>query len=342
MTVFWTRVRVRKKSDGFWAFDTPKAARAVVIGWKANRQAFACVEAVGTDEELNCCLKRSLHRRLGASIDTRINAMITAQQEHKSRWRGRYWRRVELELVDSSGAVVLDGGGPKALVRISDEGSVVVRVEIADVAAYEAARQACVLPRTETLRLRGAGLFEALDAHRRRRSTAVPPPEPPERPAPRPPVDSGPPPPPEPGTDATDAAPTVGALEARLTKLQRSDLEQRRAESTTAGAARNPPRRLMARSGTGPRRRRPRAFETHLTTTRTSGAREKQPRRPRVFRDDLLECLAAEQTLTWIGVKRRATRRYARADSPPPTQSGRRRGRGAERDLVASGARLWR
>ena len=101
--------------------------------------------------------------------------MITAQQEHKSRWRGRYWRRVELELVDG-GALVLDSGSPKALVRISDEGSDVVRIEIADVTAYEAARQACVLPKTETLRLRGAGLFEALDAHRRRRSTAVPPP----------------------------------------------------------------------------------------------------------------------------------------------------------------------
>ena len=163
--------------------------------------------------------------------------MITAQQEHKSRWRGRYWRRVELELVEG-GALILDGGSPKALVRISDEGSDVVRVEIADVAACEAARQACVLPRTEKLRLRGAGLFEALDAHRRRRSTAVPPP--PEPPAPRPlPEESGPPLPPAPGTDATDAAPTVGALEARLTKLQRSDLEQRLAalNPATAGAA---------------------------------------------------------------------------------------------------------
>ena len=162
--------------------------------------------------------------------------MITAQQEHKSRWRGRYWRRVELEPVDG-GAVILDDGGPKALVRISDEGSDVVRVEIADVAAYEAARQACVLPRTETLRLRGDGLFEALDAHRRRRSTAVPPPEPP---TPRPlPEESGPPLPPAPGADATDAAPTVGALEARLTKLQRSDLKQRLAalNPSTAGAA---------------------------------------------------------------------------------------------------------
>ena len=163
--------------------------------------------------------------------------MITAQQEHKSRWRGRYWRRVQLELVDG-GAAVLDGGGPKALVRINDEGSDLVRVEVADVAAYEAARQACVLPKTETLRLRGAGLFDALDAHRRRRSTAVPPP--PEPPAPRPlPEESGPPLPPAPGTDATDAAPTVGALEARLTKLQRSDLEQRLAalNPATAGAA---------------------------------------------------------------------------------------------------------
>ena len=162
--------------------------------------------------------------------------MITAQIEHKSRWRGRYWRRVELELVEGGEAVVLDGGSPKTLVRISDEGSDVVRIEIADVTAYEAARQACVLPKTETLRLRGAGLFEALDAHRRRRSTAVPPPEPP---AARPPAESGPPLPPAPGTNAADAAPTVGALEARLTKLQRSDLEQRLAalNPATAGAA---------------------------------------------------------------------------------------------------------
>ena len=163
--------------------------------------------------------------------------MITAQQEHKSRWRGRYWRRVELELVNG-GAVVLDSGSPKALVRISDEGSDVVRIEIADLAACEAARQACVLPKTETLRLRGAGLFDALDAHhRRRRSTAVPPPEPP---APQSASEeSGPPLPPAPGTDVTDAAPTVGALEARLTKLQRSDLEQRLAalNPSTAGAA---------------------------------------------------------------------------------------------------------
>ena len=81
--------------------------------------------------------------------------MITAQQEHKSRWRGRYWRRVELELVEGA-SVVLDGGSPKALVRISDEGTDIVRIEIADLAAYETARQACVLPKTETLRLRGA------------------------------------------------------------------------------------------------------------------------------------------------------------------------------------------
>ena len=34
-------------------------ARAVaLIGWKGKQQAFACVEAVGTDEELNCCPKR--------------------------------------------------------------------------------------------------------------------------------------------------------------------------------------------------------------------------------------------------------------------------------------------
>ena len=93
--------------------------------------------------------------------------MITAQQEHKSRWRGRYWRRVELELVDG-GAVILDGGSPKALVRINDEGSDVVRIETADVAAYEAARRACVLPKTEKLRLRGAGFRSA------RRAPAAP------------------------------------------------------------------------------------------------------------------------------------------------------------------------
>jgi len=165
--------------------------------------------------------------------------MITAQQEHKSRWRGRYWRRVELELADS-GALALDGGSPKALVRISDEGSDVVRVEMAEIAACEAARSACVLPKTETLRLRGAGLFGALDAHRRRRSTAAPPPEPPEPPAPRPPAESRPPLPPAPGKmEARDAAPTVGALEARLTKLQKSDLERRLAalNPSTAGAA---------------------------------------------------------------------------------------------------------
>ena len=134
--------------------------------------------------------------------------MITAQQEHKSRWRGRYWRRVELELVEG-GAVVLDGGSPKALVRISDESSDLVRVEIADVAAYEAARQACVLPKTETLRLRGAGLFEALDAHRRRRSARC---RRPSRPAARSAtsVESGPPLPPAPGP-GVGPAPTVGA-----------------------------------------------------------------------------------------------------------------------------------
>jgi len=165
--------------------------------------------------------------------------MITAQQEHKSRWRGRHWRRVELELVDG-GALVLDDNERKALVRISDEGSDVVRIEIADLAACEAARQACVLPKTEKLRLRGAGLFDALDAHhRRRRSTAVPPPEPP---APQSASEeSGPPLPPAPGTDVTDAAPTVGALEARLTKLQRSDLEQRLAALNPSAAGAAPP-----------------------------------------------------------------------------------------------------
>ena len=230
--------------------------------------------------------------------------MITAQQEHKSRWRGRYWRRVELELVDG-GALVLDGGSSKALVRMSDEGTDVVRIEIADVTAYEAARQACVLPKTETLRLRGAGLFEALDAHRRRRSTAVPPPEPP---APRPPpAESGPPLPPAPGTDVTDAAPTVGALEARLTKLQRSDLEQRLAalNPSTAGAA--PPvealrERLAAlRDGdaTGPAFvDRPKGFLDAASDDEDEDAivaRAKEAARldGRVCSDDgLLECLA--------------------------------------------------
>ena len=229
--------------------------------------------------------------------------MITAQQEHKSRWRGRYWRRVELELVDG-GAVVLDGGSPKALVRISDEGSDLVRVEIADVAAYEAARQACVLPKTETLRLRGAGLFEALDAHWRRRSTAVPPP--PEPPAPRPPAESGPPLPPAPGTDATDAAPTVGALEARLTKLQRSDLEQRLAALNPATAGAAPPvealrERLAAlRDGdaTGPAFvDRPKGFLDAASDDDDDAivarAREAARLDGRVCSDDgLLECLA--------------------------------------------------
>ena len=228
--------------------------------------------------------------------------MITAQQEHKSRWRGRYWRRVELELVDS-GAVVLDGGSPKALVRISDEGSDLVRVEIADVAAYEAARRACVLPKTETLRLRGAGLFEALNAHRRRRSTAVPPPEPP---APRPPAESGPTLPPAPGADATDAAPTVGALEARLTKLQRSDLEQRLAALNPATAGAAPPvealrERLAAlRDGdaTGPAFvDRPKGFLDDASDDDEDAivarAREAARLDGRVCSDDgLLECLA--------------------------------------------------
>ena len=230
--------------------------------------------------------------------------MITAQQEHKSRWRGRYWRRVELELVDG-GAVVLDGGSPKALVRISNEGSDVVRVEIADVAAHEAARRACVLPKTETLRLRGAGLFEALDAHRRRRSTAVPPP--PEPPAPRPPpAESGPPLPPAPGTEATDAAPTVGALEARLTKLQRSDLERRLAALNPAAAGAAPPvealrERLAAlRDGdaTGPAFvDRPKGFLDAASDDDEDAivarAREMARLEGRVCSDDgLLECLA--------------------------------------------------
>ena len=49
--------RKRKIVTGFGAF-TNNARAVALIGWKANRQAFACVEAVGTDEELNCCLKR--------------------------------------------------------------------------------------------------------------------------------------------------------------------------------------------------------------------------------------------------------------------------------------------
>ena len=231
--------------------------------------------------------------------------MITAQQEHKSRWRGRYWRRVELELVDG-GAVVLDGDSPKALVRISDEGSDVVRVEIADVASYEAARRACVLPRCEKLRLRGAGLFEALDAHRRRRSTAVPPPEPPEPPAPRPPAESGPPLPPAPGTDSSDAAPTVGALEARLTKLRRSDLERRLAALNPSAAGAAPPvealrERLAAlRDGdaTGPAFvDRPKGFLDAASDDDEDAivarAREAARLDGRVCSDDgLLECLA--------------------------------------------------
>ena len=189
--------------------------------------------------------------------------------------------------------------------RISDEGSDVVRVEFADVAAYEAARQACVLPKTETLRLRGAGLFEALDAHRRRRSTAAPPPEPPEPPAPRPPAESGPPLPPVPGTDATDAAPTVGALEARLTKLQRSDLEQRLAALNPATAGAAPPvealrERLAAlRDGdaTGPAFvDRPKGFLDAASDDEdaiVARAREMARLDGRVSSDDiLLECLA--------------------------------------------------
>ena len=51
------RARKARILTGFGLYNPP--ARAVaLIGWKANRQAFACVEAVGTDEEPNCCLKR--------------------------------------------------------------------------------------------------------------------------------------------------------------------------------------------------------------------------------------------------------------------------------------------
>jgi hypothetical protein len=163
--------------------------------------------------------------------------MISVQQECKSLWRGRYWTTVELKLVE--GAVVLDGGSPKALVRISDESCDVVRIEIADLTAYEAARKACVLPETETLRLRGAGLFEALDAHRRRRVT-VPPPEPPAlQPSTEP--ESGPPLPLAPGANLPDAVSTVGALEARLKKLQTSDFERRLAALNPATASAAPP-----------------------------------------------------------------------------------------------------
>ena len=56
----YTRAKGKDNVTGFGAFSiSHKRARPVaLIGWKANRQAFACVEAVGTDEELNCCLKR--------------------------------------------------------------------------------------------------------------------------------------------------------------------------------------------------------------------------------------------------------------------------------------------
>ena len=112
--------------------------------------------------------------------------------------------------------------------------------------------------------------------------------------------------PPAPGTDATDAAPTVGALEARLTKLQRSDLEQRLAalNPTTAGAA--PPvealrERLAAlRDGdaTGPAFvDRPKGFLDAASDDDEDAivarAREMARLEGRVCSDDgLLECLA--------------------------------------------------
>ena len=227
--------------------------------------------------------------------------MISVQQEYKSRWRGRYWTTVELKLVE--GAVVIDDGCPKALVRINDESRDVVRVEIADLTAYEAARKACVLPETETLRLRGAGLFEALDAHRRHR-VAVPPPEPP---APRPPAEPGPPLPPAPGVDVSDAVSTVGALEARLKKLQTSNLERRLAALNPAMDAPPPVEALRARlaalrdgDATGPAFvDRPKGFldtasdEDEDAEEIVARAREAARLDGRVRSDDgLLECLA--------------------------------------------------
>ena len=37
---------------GFGAKNPKLGQRVALIGWKANRQAFACVEAVGTEAEL--------------------------------------------------------------------------------------------------------------------------------------------------------------------------------------------------------------------------------------------------------------------------------------------------
>ena len=227
--------------------------------------------------------------------------MISVQQECKSRWRGRYWTTVELKLVE--GAVILDGGSPKALVRLGDESCDVVRVEIADLAAYEAARRACVLPKTETLRLRGAGLFEALDAHWRRRVVVLPPKPPALQPLAEP--EPGSPLPPAPGVEVSDAVSTVGALEARLKKLQTSDLERRLAALNPVTASAAPPvealrARLAAlRDGdaTGPAFvDRPKCF-MDATYDDANGivarAREAARLDGRVCSDDgLLECLA--------------------------------------------------
>ena len=169
--------------------------------------------------------------------------MITAQQEHKSRWRGRYWRRVELELVEG-GASSPRRRQPKALVRISDEGSDVVRIGIADVAQRaEAARRACVLPRTEKLRLpRRSGFRSAGQrAPPAARSTAAPPP--PEPPAPRDLSASPDRVPPAPGQGChADAAPTVGALECAA----RQSSEKRRISSGSRARSESPRRQGAA------------------------------------------------------------------------------------------------
>ena len=229
--------------------------------------------------------------------------MISVQQECKSRWRGRYWTTVELKLVE--GAVILDGGSPKALVRLGDESCDVVRVEIADLAAYEAARRACVLPKTETLRLRGAGLFEALDAHWRRRVVVLPPKPPALQPLAEP--EPGSPLPPAPGVEVSDAVSTVGALEARLKKLQTSNLERRLAALNPAMDAPPPVEALRARlaalrdgDATGPAFvDRPKGFldtaydEDEDAEEIVARAREAARLDGRVRSDDgLLECLA--------------------------------------------------
>ncbi len=55
---FVARAMEKQNVTGFGASFSKKASAVALIDWKAKRQAFAFVEAVGTDEELNCCLKR--------------------------------------------------------------------------------------------------------------------------------------------------------------------------------------------------------------------------------------------------------------------------------------------